>query len=84
MSFPDRPEAPAVETKVKWAATAAFLALSALLYVLDLVMTTPVLISPLPDWLEPPAVGMLPAVAALLAGYLAKHTARPDLPDHKR
>ena len=76
--------APAVERKVTWASVGAFLALSAGLYVLELIRDQPVLVTPLPDVLEPIVVALVPALVALLAGYQAAHTARPDLPPNQR
>ncbi len=84
MSFPEYPPAPKVERKVTAATVAVFVGLSALMYVLELAMSTPFIVSPLPDVLEPPVLAVIPSVIALVAGYLARHTPRPDLPESKR
>lgn len=70
---------PQVEFKVRAATVAAYVGLSAVLYVLELIAADPILVTPLPDVLEPLAVSFIPGVAAFVAGYRARHTPRPDL-----
>ena len=77
-------EAPAVEPKVTWASVATFVGLYLATGLLELVRDQPVIVSPLPDWLEPIVVGLVPALLALIAGYSAPHAPRPDLPAFKR
>lgn len=72
------------ETKVKWASVAAGAGAAAATYILEAIADQPVLVSPLPDWLEPLVVGAVPMVLAFLAGRRAPHTARPDLPQSER
>ena len=69
-----------VEAKVKWSALGAYIGLAVLAYVLELVSTDPVLVTPLPDVIEPLVVSVAPALLAFIAGLRAKHTPRPDLP----
>lgn len=68
-----------VETKVKWSTVGAFVGFSALMYVLELVASTPVLVTPLPDAVEPLVIGIIPSLVTFVAGYRARHTVRPDL-----
>lgn len=82
MSYPTTP-APRVETKVKAATFAAYFGLVALLAVLNAVADTN-LVSALPDYLEVFVAPMVPAALTLVAGWLAKHTPRPDLPSADR
>lgn len=77
-------EAPAVEPKVTWASLATFVGLYIVTGLLELIRDQPVIVSPLPDWLEPIVVGLVPALLALVAGYSAPHAPRPDLPMDKR
>lgn len=76
--------APVLESKVAWASTWVFLGLNVVLYMLELIRDTPVLVTPLPDWMEPPLLSAIPTLLALVAGYLTKHTPRPDLPATQR
>ena len=69
-----------VEAKVKWSTAAAYIGSAAGMYVAELIAGDPVLVTPLPDVLEPVVLAILPGVLALLAGLRAKHTPRPDLP----
>lgn len=69
-----------VENKVKWSTAAAYIGSAAGMYVLELIAGEPIIITPLPDVLEPIVLAMIPGVLALLAGLRAKHTPRPDLP----
>lgn len=75
--------APAIETKVKAAATWSYLGLVALLAVLNGVSDTN-LVSGLPDVVEVLVAPIIPAAIGLVAGYLAKHSRRPDLPATQR
>lgn len=77
-------EAPLVERKVTFASAGAYLVFVVLAYAADVIVGEPVLVTPLPDWLEPPVLALLPMLGALAAGYAARHTPRPDLPAHKR
>jgi len=67
-----------VETKVKAASIAAYLGLVALLAILNAVSDAN-LISGLPDVVEVFAAPLIPTAIAYVAGYVAKHTPRPDL-----
>lgn len=78
--FPRPATSAPVESKVKWSTVGAFVGFSALMYVIELIAGDPVLVTPLPDVLEPLALGVAPALVAFLAGLRAKHTPRPDLP----
>jgi len=69
---------PPIERKVKAATIAVYIATSALLGILNGV-TDANLVAGLPDWLEVFVAPLLPAAAAWIAGYRAKHTPRPDL-----
>lgn len=73
-----------VEKKVTWSTVGAFVGFSALIYVLELVASTPLLLTPLPDAVEPLALGFIPSVVTFLAGYRARHTPRPDLAASQR
>lgn len=75
--------APAVETKVKAASIASYLGLVALLAVLNGVSDTN-LVTGLPDVVEVLVAPMIPAAISLVAGYVAKHSRRPDLPAAQR
>lgn len=81
--FPDG-SAPAVEPKVTWASIATFVGLYLATALLELIRDEPLIVSPLPDWLEPILIGAVPALLALIAGYSAPHAPRPDLPPSKR
>lgn len=76
MSHPN-PGAP-VEVKVKAASIATYLGLVALLAVLNAVSDTN-LIAGLPDVIEVFVAPLVPTAIAFVAGYVAKHTPRPDL-----
>lgn len=69
-----------VESKVKWSAAGAYIGFSLLAYALELIAGDPVLVTPLPDVLEPLALSIAPALLAFVLGLRAKHTPRPDLP----
>lgn len=71
---------PPVEAKVKWATLSAYFGSTVGMFVVELVSRDPVLVTPLPDVVEPFVVALAPALLALLAGIRAKHTPRPDLP----
>lgn len=73
-----------VEGKVKWSTAGAYVASAAGLFVAELVADQPVLVTPMPDWLEPIVLSLLPAAVAFLAGLKARHTPRPDLPMRDR
>lgn len=76
--------APLVEPKVTWATIGTFIGINVLLYVLELIRDTPLIVTGLPDWLEPPLLAALPTLIALVAGYRARHAPRPDLPPSQR
>lgn len=78
--FP-RPAADArpIEAKVKWSTVGAYVGASVALYVAELIAAEPVLVTPLPDVLEPLVLALAPGLVAFLAGVRAKHTPRPDL-----
>lgn len=65
-----------VERKVKASTVGAYLGFSALLYVLQLVVDQPALLTPLPDVVEPLVLGFIPALVTFVAGYAAQHTPR--------
>lgn len=69
-----------VESKVKWSTAGAYVGFSVGMYALELIAGDPVLVTPLPDALEPLVIGVIPAVIAFLGGLRARHTPRPDLP----
>lgn len=50
------------------------------LFVVELIAAEPVIVTPLPDVLEPFVIALMPALVALFGGWRAKHTPRPDLP----
>lgn len=75
--------APRVETKVKAGAVASYLGLAALLAVLNGV-TDINLVAALPDVIEVLVAPVIPAATGLVAGYLARHTPRPDLESSQR
>lgn len=63
-----------IEWKTKASGIATYLAcLAGLAWLAD---SSTDFVHTLPDWLEAPAYALVPAVAALLAGYVAKH--KPD------
>jgi hypothetical protein len=69
-----------VERKVKTAAAWTYVAATALLAALGLVQADNSLLGALPDPVEAPLLGLLPAAVAYLAGYVARHTPRPPTP----
>jgi hypothetical protein len=75
---------PPVEKKVKAGAAASYLGLLALLTVLQAVKADLDLIEFLPDWAESLTIPLLPGLVTYVAGYVAKHTPRPDLPASQR
>ena len=75
--------APKVESKVKSAAAWSYLAALGGLAVVNGVTDT-TLITDLPDAVEVFVAPLVPALAAGIAGFLAKHTPRPDLPAARR
>jgi hypothetical protein len=77
------PAAPRIEAKVKAAGYATYFGLVALLAVLNAVADTN-LVTALPDVVEVFVAPMVPAALALVAGWLANHTPRPDLPQSQR
>lgn len=78
-----RPPVP-VESKVKWSTVGAYVGASAGLFVLELIAAEPVIVTPMPDVLEPFVLAVLPALIALFGGWKAAHTPRPDLPMRDR
>lgn len=72
------------EPKVKAATAGAYLGLLAVLTVLQTVSGNLDLISFLPDWLETFLIPLIPGLVAYVAGYVAKHAPRPDLPASQR
>ncbi|MEV0586305.1 hypothetical protein [Nonomuraea sp. NPDC050310] len=81
---PVRYSRPPVEAKVKWASVGAYLGAVAGTAVLQAIDADHSLIAILPDWLEALTIPLLPTGLAWLAGFRAKHTARPDLPVGQR
>lgn len=65
-----------VEAKVKASTAGSYLASVAGLSVLDAVAGMPRLVGFLPDMLEPLVLALVPAAAAFLSGYQARHTPR--------
>ncbi len=65
---------------MKWSTAGAYIGAAAGMYVLELIAGDPVLVTPLPDVLEPVVLAIVPGLLALIAGLRAKHTPRPDLP----
>jgi len=79
MTYSAKPAGSApVETKVKVATIATYLGLVALLAVLNAVAEAN-LIAGLPDVVEVFVAPLLPTAITFVAGYIAKHTHRPDL-----
>ncbi|GAA3145056.1 hypothetical protein GCM10010466_40190 [Planomonospora alba] len=78
-----REKAP-VEKKVTASTAGSYLGLLALLTVLQTVNADLDLIAWLPDWLESLAVPLLPGLVTYAAGYVTRHTPRPDLPLDQR
>ncbi|MEV0617550.1 hypothetical protein AB0I81_29810 [Nonomuraea sp. NPDC050404] len=75
---------PKVETKVKAMTLTAYLSGVAGLAVLQAVAADPSMIAFLPDWIEAVALPLVPTALAAVAGWKARHTPRPDLPDTQR
>lgn len=75
---------PPMEAKVKWASLGGFLGSVGLLAILQAVDSDHSLIEFWPDWLEAITIPLLPTAIAAVAGYRARHTARPDLPMSER
>ncbi|MGW6499309.1 hypothetical protein [Nonomuraea angiospora] len=73
-----------VERKVTASTAGSYLGLLAVLTVLQAVSADLDLIAFLPDWAETLAVPLLPGLITYVSGYVAKHTARPDLPLEQR
>lgn len=73
-----------VERKVTAASAGSYLGLLAALTVLQAISADLDLIAFLPDWLETLVIPLLPGLIAYVAGYRARHTARPDLPLSQR
>ncbi len=78
---PPAGQSKSVETKVKASTAATYVGSLVLLSVMQAVGADPLLVTPLPDWLEPIVLAIAPAVVAFLGGYSAPHTQRPDLGD---
>jgi hypothetical protein len=64
-----------VETKVKAATSATFL-ISLLAAVLNAVAANDQLLGPLPAWLQPFLIALVPPALTFLSGWQAKHTPR--------
>lgn len=64
-----------VEAKVK-AATSATFVVSLVIAVLNAVAADDKLLGPLPAWLQPLVIALVPAAITYLAGWQAKHTPR--------
>ncbi|QFY09656.1 holin [Nonomuraea phyllanthi] len=73
-----------VETKVKAMTLTAYLSGVAGMAVLQTVADNPSMISFLPDWVEAIILPLVPTALAAVAGWKARHTPRPDLPDSQR
>ncbi|GAA1769837.1 hypothetical protein [Nonomuraea bangladeshensis] len=73
-----------VETKVKAMTLTAYLSGVAGMAVLQAVSADPSMISFLPDWVEAILLPLVPTALAAVAGWQARHTPRPDLPDSQR
>lgn len=67
-----------VERKVTAATLGSYAGGVALLALLNAVTTTN-LVAGMPDWLETLIAPVVPAAVALVAGFVARHTPRPDL-----
>ena len=65
----------AVETKVQ-ASTAATFAVSLLAVLLNAVVGNSQLLNPLPAWLQPIVIALVPAAITFLSGWQASHTPR--------
>ncbi|WP_433235569.1 hypothetical protein ACQPYK_25570 [Streptosporangium sp. CA-135522] len=75
---------PPVEAKVKAMGLASYLAGVAGMAVLQAVADNPSMIALMPDWVEALVLPLVPTGLAALAGFKARHTPRPDLPDDQR
>ncbi|MFI1734053.1 holin [Streptomyces acidicola] len=64
-----------VETKVRAATSATFL-VSLVIAVLNAVAADNALLGPLPSWLQPIVIALLPTGLTFLSGWQAKHTPR--------
>lgn len=64
-----------VESKVKWASIAAFVA-GVVVAVLNTVQDNPGLLSALPKWAQALIIAIAPALVTFLAGYAGPHTSR--------
>ncbi|EGJ77683.1 putative holin [Streptomyces sp. Tu6071] len=74
-----------VETKVKFATVAAYLASTGLLAVLTAVQDHAGLVAGLPDALEPFVLALVPTAITGVAGWAARHTPRGyDIPPASR
>lgn len=65
-----------VEKKVK-AATSATFVISLLVAVLNGVVADDSLLKPLPVWLQPIVIALVPTAVTFLSGWQASHTPRP-------
>ncbi|MEV0379822.1 hypothetical protein [Nonomuraea sp. NPDC050643] len=75
---------PPVENKVKAMGLTAYLAGVAGMAALQALADDPSMIAFLPDWIEAITLPLVPTALAALAGFKARHTPRPDLPDDQR
>lgn len=64
-----------VEAKVKAATSATFL-VSLVIAVLNTVVADDSLLGPLPSWLQPIVIALVPAAITFLSGWNARHTPR--------
>lgn len=69
-----------IERKVTAATVGAYLLAVAGLGIVNAITDDASLLGPLPDWLEPFIVALVPSFGAFMAGFKAQHTPRPDLP----
>ncbi|MFJ2477130.1 holin [Streptomyces sp. NPDC087659] len=67
-----------IEKKVKVASAATYLVSLGALAILGGVSDNPLLLSPLPDWLEPFVIALVPTAATAVGGWAAPHTPRSD------
>lgn len=68
-----------IEAKVKSATSATFL-VSLVIAVLNAVAADDSLLGPLPAWLQPAVIAVVPAAVTFLAGWQAKHSPRITAP----
>jgi hypothetical protein len=68
-----------VEAKVK-AATSATFVVSLLIAVLNAVVADDQLLHPLPVWLQPVVIALVPAAVTFLSGWAAAHSPRVTVP----